>query len=212
MSTSKKTFQLGFAIAASAALLVSGCAKPASEDVSMEAENSTAAPVAMVAHAKEEVAEAHELVGVWWGTGTLDQQSLNTAIDGLSFETRRGVTEKAATFLATEMAIEFKTDGQLETAVEVTNQTGQRESGMSVATWVASPTINSGEYRVDSEETQSSGLKTKHQKTYRVSQDGKQLTLLVDLPGLLGQCNPRIVLQRQEQQENVAAGQGGLLR
>ena len=67
MSTSKKTFQLGFAIAASAALLVSGCAKPASEDVSMEAENSAAAPVAMVAHAKEEVAEAHELVGVWWG-------------------------------------------------------------------------------------------------------------------------------------------------
>lgn len=212
MSTSKTTFQLGFAIVASAALLVSGCAKPAAEDVSMETETSSTPPVAMVAHAKEEVAKVHELVGVWWGTGTLDQQSLNAAIDGLSFETRRDVTAKAATFLATEMAIEFKTDGQMETAVEVTNQAGQRDSGMSVATWEASPTINSGEYRVSSEETQTSGLKTIDHKTYRVSQDGKQLTLLVDLPGLLGQCNPRIVLQRQADQESVAAGQGGLLR
>jgi len=211
MSTSKTIFQLGFTIAASAALLVSGCAKPAEETASMEREPA-AAPVAMAAHAKEEVVEPHELVGVWWGTGVLDEQSLNSAMQGLSLETQRQLTSKAETFVATEMAIEFKADGQMETAVEVTNQTGQRESGMGIATWEASPTINRGEYRVSSEETQTSGLKTTDYKTYRVSKDGTQLTLLVDLPGLLGQCNPRIILKRQAKEESVAMEQGELLR
>lgn len=211
MSTSKTIFQLGFAIAASAALLVSGCAKPAAEETSVRSE-ATSAPTELAAHTTEEVVAEHELVGVWLGAGVLDEQSLSTALEGLSLETQRQLIAKAEVFIATEMAIEFKADGKMETAVEITSQAGQRESGMGFATWEASPTINPGEYRVRSEETQSSGLAVTDHKTYRVSQDGKQLTLLVDLPGLLGQCNPRIMLKRQPKEDSVAAGQGTLLR
>ena len=211
MSTSKTIFQLGFTIAASAALLVSGCAKPAAEETAVRSEE-TSATVELAAHVTEEVVVEHELVGVWMGAGVLDEQSLSAAMDGLSLETRRQLTAKAQTFIATEMAIEFKADGQMETAVEITSQAGQRESDMGIGTWEASPTINPGEYRVSSEETQPSGLTFKDYKTYRVSEDGKQLTLLVDLPGLLGQCNPRIMLNRQRKADSVATGQGTLLR
>jgi len=211
MSTTKTIFQLGFATLTATALLLSGCAQPAAEEeASLTVENTP--PVAMAAHATEEVETQHELVGIWWGTGILDQESLNQAVEGLSAETRRQVTTAAESFLATEMAIEFKPDGKMDTAVEVTGKSGRRESGMGIATWEAAPTINAGEYRVTSVETQSNGLKVTDHKTYRVSKDGSQLTLLVDLPGLLGQCNPRIVLKRQEESQSVAAVQDVLLR
>lgn len=213
MSTTKTIYQLGFATLTATALLLSGCAQPAGEETSsLTIENTP--PVSMAAHTKEEVEveTQHELVGVWWGTGTLDQESLNRAVEGLSAETRRQVTTAAESFLETEMAIEFKPDGNMDTAVEVTSRSGQRESGMGVATWEASPTINAGEYSVKAVETQANGLEVTDYKTYRVSKDGSQLTLLVDLPGLLGQCNPRIVLKRQEEKKNVASAQGDLLR
>ena len=211
MSTTKTIFQLGFATFTVTALLLSGCAQPAAEEeASLTVENTP--PVSMAAHTTEEVETQHELVGIWWGTGIVDQESLNRAVEGLSDETRRQVTVAAENFLATEMAIEFKADGSMDTAVEVTSKSGQRESGMGVATWEASPTINAGEYRVKSVETQPNGSEVTDHKTYRVSQDGNQLTLLVDLPGLLGQCNPRIVLKRQEEARSVASLNDGLLR
>lgn len=210
MSTSKTIFHLGFTVAVTAALFVSGCAEPASEEASLAPKSES--PIAQAAHENEKAADPHELVGVWWGSGVLDQASLRAAMQGLSADTQQQLSVRAETFAATEMAIEFKVDGQMETAVEVTNQSGQRESGMGVATWEASPTITPGEYRVSSEETQPNGLKMTDHKTYRVSKDGMELTLLVDLPGLLGQCNPRIVLKRQAQQDSVAAGQGEILR
>ena len=209
MSTSKTILQLGFTFLVGSALFVSGCAKPAAEETAVR---ESSAPVELAAHATEEVVAGRELVGIWLGSGVLDEQSLTTAMDGLSFETQRQLTAKAETFRATEMAIEFKANGQMVSAVEITSQTGKREAGSGAATWKATPTINPGEYRVSTEETRSTGLKVVDYKTYRVSKNGAQLTLLVDLPGLLGQCNPRIILTRQVEKETIAAGQGSELR
>ncbi|QEG24473.1 hypothetical protein [Mariniblastus fucicola] len=211
MSISKTIFQLGVTIALAASVLTTGCARPAPEAASSP-EESRSTPVAMAGHVKEEAATRHELIGVWWGTGVLDQTSVAQAVEGLSPETQRQVSAAAESFLATEMAIEFKVDGQMETAVEVISQTGQRESGMGIAAWEATPTVTPGEYRVSAVEVQADGSSVTDHKTYRVSTNGQQLTLLVDLPGLLGQCNPRIVLQRQEESPSVASGQGDLLR
>ena len=58
MSTSKTIFQLGFTIAASAALLVSGCAKPAAEETAVRSEE-TSATVELAAHVTEEVVVEH---------------------------------------------------------------------------------------------------------------------------------------------------------
>ena len=127
------------------------------------------------------------------------------AIEGLTAETKLQLTAKAESFLATEMAIEFKADGSMETAIEVINKLGKRESGVGIASWEANRTVNRGEYRVTSVEEQPDGSTVTDHKIYRVSADGQQLELLVDLEGLLGQCRPRIVLQRQNDSETVAA-------
>ena len=211
MSIPKTIFQLGFAFILSAALIVSGCAEPAAEK---ETVSKSEPPVETASFAEEvqEAPETHELVGVWWGKGAINEASLAMAIEGLSPETQRQVKTAAETFLATEMAIEFKADGNMETAVEVTDQSGQRESGTSIATWEADPTTTRGEYRVSSVETQDNGMKVSGYKTYRVSADGRKLVLLVDLPGLLGQCSPQIVLDRQGGAESVANEQETLLR
>ena len=209
MSITNKTFQLCFFSAFLTAMLVAGCAKPADEPSTMVKE--TGPPVELAKHAVEEVAPPHQLVGVWMGRGAISQNSLAIAIDGLSAETQQRVTAAAESFLATEMAVEFKANGQMESAVEVINKMGQRESGIGIATWEASPTINRGEFRVTSVEKQPNGSSATDYKTYRVSDDGQTLILLVDLQGLLGQCNPHIVMQRQDV-ETVASNPGLELR
>ncbi len=214
MSISKTIFQFGFTtLAVGSALLISGCAEPAAEETSAPESVSQVESTVPAKQVAVEKAEApHELIGVWMGAGRLNEASLATAIEGLTPETRRQIEAAASSFLATEMAVEFKADGQMESAVEVTNRSGQRESGESVATWEAAPTINRGEYRVSSVEIQADGSKVSDYKTYRVSADGRQLVLLVDLPGLLGQCSPQIVLQRQNEVQSVANEAGGTLR
>jgi hypothetical protein len=214
MSISKTIFQFGFTtLAVGSALLISGCAEPAAEkasDLQSTPQVQLTVPAKQVAVDKADA--PHELVGVWMGSGRLNEASLVTAIEGLTPETRRQIEAAAASFLATDMAIEFKADGQMESAVEVTSLSGQRESGESIATWEAAPTITSGEYRVSSVEIQADGSKVSDYKTYRVSADGRQLVLLVDLPGLLGQCGPQIVFQRQNEAQSVASESGGTFR
>lgn len=197
-----KTLQRCFLVLAGFAVFISGCAKPAEETSRVQ---ETKPQVDLAKHSREEKQPQHELVGVWLGKGALDQNSLAIAIQGLSPETQRQLNAKAETFLTTEMAIEFKVDGTMETAVEVINKLGMRDSGVSLSTWEASRTVNRGEYRVTSVEDQSDGSKVTDHKIYRVSADGQNLELLVDLEGLLGQCNPRIVLQRQDENPSVAA-------
>jgi len=189
-------------------LLASGCAKPAEEASDIRTEKPKP-PVELVKHAAEK-ASPHELVGVWLGKGALDQDSLKLAIDGLSAETQRQISVAADTFLATAVAVEFKADGKMETAVGVINKRGARESGVALATWEASRTVNRGEYSVASVEKQADGSKVTDYKTYRISDDGQTLTLLVDLPGLLGQCNPRIVFDRQQDEDPAVARAGGV--
>ena len=213
MSISKTIFQFGCAFTVGSVLLATGCAEPAAEEASISPSTPQTESVVPAQQASVEKAEApHELVGVWMGGGKLNEASLATAIEGLSPETRRQIKAAAESFLATEMAVEFKADGKMESAVEVTGPSGQRESGESVATWEAAPTITPGEYRVSSVEIQADGSKVSDYKTYRVSADGRMLVLLVDLPGLLGQCGPQIVLERQNEVQSVANEYGGKLR
>ncbi len=209
MSILKTIFHFGFAAAVGTALLVSGCAKPVAEkDPTPEG-----TPQVETAELVQKAEPAtHALVGVWWGTGALDENALATAIQGLPLETQLQVAVAGESFLATEMAIEFKTDGKMETAVEVTGQLGQRESGSSVATWEAAPTATRGEFRVSSVEAQADGSKVSDYKTYRLSADGRKLILLVDLPDLLGQCSPQIVLDRQDEVQTIANESSGTLR
>jgi len=211
MSITKRTFHLCLIITICGAGLFSGCAKPAAdEEASKVQENKPT--VELAKHTEEEKVVDHELVGVWLGQGVLDQSSLAIAIKGLSSETKRQVTVAAEAFLATEMAVEFKANGEMETAIEVVNKMGQRESGVGLATWEATRTVNRGEYRVTSVEEQLNGSSVTDHKTYRVSSDGQTLKLLVDLPGLLGQCNPHIVLKRQDSEQSVATSPGLELR
>ena len=210
MSTTKTTLQICLALTLGGSAFIAGCAKPAADEETASVQESK--PVVELARhtEREEEVNQHELVGVWLGRGTLDQNAVNVAIQGLSAETQRQVKTAAEAFLATEMAVEFKTDGKMETAVEVVNKRGQRESGVGIAKWEASPTVRKGEYHVTSVEEQLDGSKVTDHKTYRVSADGQSLVLLVDLPGILGQCNPHIVLQRQDVEEQSVASSPGL--
>jgi hypothetical protein len=210
MSTSKMTLQFCLALTAAGAMLIAGCAKPAADEETATVKESKP-PVELAKHSEQdEAVTQHELVGVWLGRGSLDQSAVGVAIEGLSAETQRQVNGAAEAFLATEMAIEFKADGKMETAIEVVNKQGQRESGVGIAVWEASQTVHKGEYRVTSIEEQLDGSKVTDHKTYRVSADGQTLVLLVDLPGLLGQCNPRIVLKRQDSEEQSVASNSEL--
>ena len=185
-------------------LFVSGCAKPAREAAAPV--EKTKPQVELIKHSVEK-SSSHELVGVWLGKGALDQGSLTLAIKGLSPITQRQVNAAADAFLATGIAVEFKSDQTMETAIVALNQRGARDSGVELASWEASRTVNRGEYRVASVEVQADGSKITDYKTYRISADRQTLTLLVDLPGLLGQCNPRIVFQRQpDEAASVATG------
>ena len=185
------------------AFLISGCAKPAKE-VNSGNEEPAAATSSNVSQTDAEDATSHPLVGVWLGRGAIDRNSVAAATDGLSAEAQRQVKTAAEVFVATEMAIEFKDDGMMETAVEIVNQSGKRESGVGIAAWEASQTVQPGEFRVVSVEEQEDGSAVTDYKTYRVSDDGQTLALLVDLPGVLGQCQPRIVFQKQTQQPRIA--------
>lgn len=209
MSSTKMTLHFCLALTLGGAALIAGCAKPAADEESAAVKESKA-PVELAKHSEQDKASQHELVGVWLGRGTLDQNAITVALQGLSVETQRQVTTAAGAFLATEMAVEFKAEGKMETAIEVVNKQGQRESGVGIATWEASPTVRDGEYRVTSVEEQLDGSKVTDHKTYRVSADGRTLVLLVDLPGLLGQCNPHIVLTRQDTEEQSVAANPGL--
>lgn len=185
-------------------VLVSGCAKPAEES------RSTPVSETQNEHVNQTTAfetTSHPLVGVWLGQGMVDLNLVSLATNGLSATTQYEVESSAKVFLATEMAIEFKENGTMETAVEVVNKLGKRESGIGIATWEAVQTMTPGEYRVASVEEQADDSKVTDYKTYRVSEDGRTLTLLVDLPGVLGQCQPKIVLQKQRLRARIAKEQ-----
>lgn len=189
------------------ALLASGCAQPAAEESRSTPEEETQNE--NVNQTADVETTTHPLVGVWLGQGMLDLNSAAIATEGLSATTRQEVESAARVFLATEMAIEFKENGVMETAVEVVNKFGKRESGIGLATWEASQTMTPGEYRVVSVEEQSDGSKVTDYKTYRLSQSGQTLNLMVDLPGVLGQCQPKIALQKQRQRARIAKESDG---
>jgi hypothetical protein len=189
------------------AIFISGCAKPAEKDAKAP-EDSGVETASLI---DRSTPQPKELIGIWWGTGALNEDQLALAIRDLSPLEQQQLVSAAEAFMATEMAIEFKADGSMETVIEVLTESGRREAGVELGQWSASPMTVERKFKVQTTSDQSNGAKTTDIKTIHLADEGKQISFQVNVPGLLGKCSPQIVLELQEIQ-SVAQEPNGSMR
>jgi hypothetical protein len=146
---------------------------------------------------------ANQLHGIWWGVAAIDQDSLAQAAAGLTPEQQSALLTQTKAFTSTEMAVHFKPDGTVETAVEVTAPNGQRISGVTTGTWGVVE-ARGGRFVVETNETDDAGNQSTSQKVFTMVSNNR-ISLDAPMGDVLSQCKPQIVFERQPTGEtNVA--------
>ncbi len=190
---------------------VSGCSKPAKETTTSSSNTSSPQTTANDADLVQVSSTIDSpLIGTWLGSGAIDEAAITKVFATLSPEKQEQLAAQAENFLATQMAIEFRSDATVETAIEILSAEGKMEAGTAVARWEAKR-IGDNTYEVTSIETGDNETSATTVKTWKLSADGKQISLDVPMPGtLLGNCQTSIILDRQIVDAPHMAGENGL--
>ena len=137
-----------------------------------------------------------QLVGVWLGGAYLDEDLLAQRLQDCTPEAGDEILRKAQYFAGTMMAIDFRPDGSLENEIEIVPPSGQPQREQGLGSWRIAQIAEDG-FVVEIAEKHIDGSVTKSQKVYRFYDDGDHFAVSIPLDGVLGECNPLIVFERQ---------------
>ena len=114
-------------------------------------------------------------------------------------------------FISTAMAVDFRADGTMETAVEITPPGEAPVSGATVGTWRVND-IRGDQYVMKVHETLPDGSIATSEKLFSIVGEN-QISMSADTDPLVNQCGPRILLDRQTvPAANVARGESATVR
>lgn len=205
-SSTRGQIQCALITLCSLALLIpmTGCGNSGVPEVAQERSGGNEVYQAAVKTEKETIVNsANQLHGIWMGAAALDEALLEQAAAGMNEAQTNALVAEIKAFISTEMAVHFKPDGTLETAIEVTPPGGQPIAGITNGTWKVVE-ARGGRFVVETTETDASGAVSKGQKIFTLLSDNR-VTVAAPLGSVLAQCNPQIILDRQpEGDANVA--------
>jgi hypothetical protein len=136
------------------------------------------------------------LVGAWMGRAIINDQALTAAADSLSADQRQALIREARAFVTTEMAIEFSSTGEMETAIEMQPIGGQKVAGQTFGTWKILQS-HATQVVVETIDTDQNGGISTSETTFAVSVDGDRLVLRPNVSSALAKCEALIYLDRQ---------------
>ena len=136
------------------------------------------------------------LEGTWLGLAFINEDQLNQELSKLPAEERKQVLDAAVLFASTEVAFRFQGDGTFVHEMAMRPQGGNVIQESVAGTWKVLGK-NRQVYRVQCVETAQDGTTTVVEKTCRMYEDGKNMSLDVTLQGVLSLCSPMIILERQ---------------
>ena len=153
------------------------------------------------------------LIGAWMGKAIINEQALLAAADSLPDDQRQALIREARTFVTTEMAIQFSSSGEIETAIEMQPVGSQKIAGQTFGTWKIVEATDE-QVTVETSSTDDTGATSIGQTAFAVSVDGDRLVLQPQVSSALAGCEALIYLDRQMMPAaSVArAPEGGMLR
>ena len=192
-------------------MISSGCSEPAPTDnTSSQSIRESSESAAAVAKDSLEMVQ-RKLTGVWMGGAAIDQAAFEATAAKLTQRQQEDLLSAAQTFISTAMAVDFRPDGTMETAVEITPPGGAPVSGATIGTWRVTG-VRGDEYAMEVRETLPDGSVATSEKLFSIVGDN-QISMTADTDPLVGQCGPRILLDRQVMpSEKVAQGESATVR
>jgi hypothetical protein len=193
------------ALVAAGLTVAVGCGSPATS-VSIDSDASEQAAEASIAVVSApEVAQPLDqlLVGTWLGQAVLDEGVLERKLEGKPEALQERMVVHAENFLSTEMAMEFHSDGTVESEVEMT-PVGQRAiRDATVGQWRVTQ-IDADRLAVETAELGPDGSANITKRTFRFYPDRNAFVMTVPVSGDLEGCDAMIIFERQSAIANVA--------
>lgn len=175
-----------------------GCSEPTSEkNPTADLKSQVAPKTNSTAIASETQPNLNELPGIWLGNAVLDKAKLTQKISSLTPEQQELVLAKAASFLSTIMAVEYKSDGTLENDLEMVSMDGQVMRDGSQGNWRVLETRVDG-LLVETSETLPNGTIAKTESFLKFFADGNRFVTAVTLGQDLQDCDAMIVFEKQQ--------------
>ena len=179
---------------------LSGCAKKGTEVVQDTAGTATPAAVAEGAEGQE-LFMVSRLAGAWLGAAHLDEERLATKLASLAPEQREEAEMLARSFLSTNMAILFETNGQVQSEVEIQAADGQLLRESAQGAWKVVESNDLG-FVVETQENLSNGSISTNRKVYQFRSANQMLTP-APVCDALKDCRPMLVFDRKILQAKV---------
>ena len=144
-----------------------------------------------------------KLIGVWLGEAFLDEARLLQKLQSLPVQQQETTLQLAEEFLSTAIAFDFRSDGSLETDIEITRLDSQPIRDGGAGNWRVLET-SSDAALVETTTQLADGSTVTDQRQYHFGADSNRVVIMVDLGVELDGCGPAIVLRRQLVADNVA--------
>jgi len=151
------------------------------------------------------------LTGVWLGKAVINEQRLQTLLTEKSQPQQEALFTEARTFLSTQMAMQFDSNGTMESAIEITPSGGQMIQGQTFAKWLVTA-VEGNQITLETVEPDGSNQPITTQTVYTLSSDGNRIIMQANVGSDLSQCEPLVFLDRQIDTRIAEAPASGLVR
>ena len=164
-------------------------------------------PQDKVAQHQQPGSEAIE--GTWLGLAFLDETALARELESLSPQRQAEVLQSAEMFVSTQVALSLSADGEMVHEVAIHPPQGPTVQESVKGTWKVIER-KGREFRLQCVETSKDGTTTTVEKTCQIYEDGKNMSLVVAMDGILSRCNPMIVFEKQVPEAETASRPTGI--
>lgn len=136
------------------------------------------------------------LVGTWLGHTVIDEQMLEQQLTKMTLAQQEEAVLQAEGLLSTVMAIQYRGDGTMESAIEVTPLGEPTIKAMSVGQWRVAD-FQQDRVMVESQESDSEGVTSVNKNVYRIYPDRNAFAMTVPTSPLLSGCDVLMIFERQ---------------
>ena len=189
-----------------ATVICAGCGKPKTEPTVETPDQTTSqTPVNQTSQIEFQSTEQAQqtLAGTWLGKAAFNKKAFETVIAEMSEAEQQKLVKEAQTFVTTQMALQFSTDGVLKSAIQVTPVGAEPIRGQTVAQWNVAQ-VKGNQVLVQSKLKNAEGKEVSVNSLYLVSADGNRIVMRANLGSELAKCEPLIFLDRQVNNKRVA--------
>lgn len=196
---------------AMAGIVCVGCGKPKADPANQTPAQAPANETGSIQFRSTREAQ-QALAGLWLGEAVINEDTLKSLLAEMTEPQQQALLKESQTFVSTEMAMQFTSDGNMETEIEITPAgTAQPIRGQTLARWSVL-NAQGNQITVETIQQNENGEAVSAQTVYTVSADGNRIVMQANVASALAQCEPLIYLDRQLDERFATAPNGQLVR